>query len=744
MEWGRWIIMGTMASVFGLSGPQYGAAEGGSRGNHSPFTADTSGYVDVWPGFVILVWQYRTPMPGPEAKAAYERVNLRGIHLDGGFSDRLLEFAQENHYRYYVDHAAGKGDLYLRPQEWAKFREAYRQNRQRPIRPNCLRDPTVIERLKRLLTENISRAKVGPVVAYAFDDEISVTSFTSPADVCWCERCLAAFRTWLKGQYGTIESLNAEWRTDYTRFDEAEPLAVDDLRENHSRPFDRWNLARWCDHRSFMDATFAEVLADLVAFSNRLDPRVPAGFVGGQAPAAYGGYDYAKLARAVQWMEAYDIGATNEILRSFWGQERPHVQTFFSTFEPLRDQWFLWYYFVHGNRGVICWPDNNGTPWFQGSEVNPAIQALSETFAELQGPLGELLVGAEFLHDGIAVYYSHPSIQVSWFMDIQPHGSTWINRSSSLNNDHATDILNRWAWLKLLEDCGFQYNLVSYLEVPERGLSPDQYRVLLLPRTLALSDREAAALRAYVEAGGSIIADYLCGVFDEHGKGRGQGALDDLFGVTHDFSAGVLDGQNIAEVDAEKYDRPLSEKLNYEGARRRDGFVLYERGLQAPEFPEGGAFKVSRTVGKGRVVDLNLTPLEYLLQRGTPGGQPYQDLMTSLLAQTGLKPRLRVQRRGAVDPLIESLFWRKGDRIILGLIHNALRAAQVDSAASPSPAGGGGGWGPGADGLEPIRLEFAQPVAGLRNERTGRDLGDGTVFEDTWVPCQANLYSFKR
>jgi hypothetical protein len=94
-----------------------------------------------------------------------------------------------------------------------------------------------------------------------------------------------------------------------------------------------------------------------------------------------------------------------------------------------------------------------------------------------------------------------------------------------------------------------------------------------------------------------------------------------------------------------------------------------------------------------------------------------------------------VWRRGAVDPLIERLFWRKGDRILLALIHNPLRLAQVDVA------------GETADGLpggdpEPIRLEFASPVAALRNERTGRDRGDGTTFEDTWVPCEANIYSF--
>ncbi|HIE50496.1 MAG TPA: hypothetical protein EYP85_01945, partial [Armatimonadetes bacterium] len=702
-----------------------------------------SDYSAVWPSFVILVWQYRTPPPGTQAKAAYESVNLRGVHLDGMMSESkfiaLRDFARANGYRYYLDHAAGKGDLHLRRGEWDKFQAAYKRQRQRPVRPHCLRDPVVRARMREYLQRWVPLAKTGPVVAYAFDDEISVSSFTNPADVCWSEACLRAFRKWLQQQYGTIAILNAEWDTQYSSFAEAEPLSVDDLRHFHGRPFNEWNLAPWADHRSFMDSTLAEVLAELVALTNELDPRAPAGFVGGQAPAAYGGYDYAKLCRVVQWTEAYDIGATNEILRSFWGQRKPHLQTFFSTFQPHLDRWFLWYYFVHGNRGVICWPERGGKPWFEGGQVRPEIRALADTFAELQGPLGSLLVGAEFDLDPIAVYYSQPSIQVSWFMDIAPHGSTWVNRSSSLNNSNATDILNRWAWLKLLEDCGFQYNFVSYLDLQEGGENLRRYRVLLLPRTLALSETEAATIRRFVEDGGTVIADYLTGVFDEHGRGRKQGVLDDLFGVAHNFAAGVLDGRNIAEVNGEFYQRPLRERLMYEGAFRHQGLVLYERGLrvttgQARATVEEAAVGVTKRTGRGRTVYLNLTPVEYLLQRPAGGGQAWRDLLTGLLAEAGLQPRVKVWRNGQPDPLIERLFWRKEGRSILCLVQNPLRDARIDGAGPTK------GVRPG--GPETIRLRFREPVRSLRNLRTGRVLGEGQEFTDLWVPCETNVYEF--
>lgn len=698
----------------------------------------SGGYSDRWPGFVVLVWQYRTPPPGEEAKRVYDSLHLKGIHLDNGFPDELLDFARRNGYWYYVDHAAGKGDLHLNESVWRPFAEQYRRDRRRPERPRSLFDAEVVARLKRLLDANITRARVGRVVAYAFDDEISTGSFTTPVDLDWSPAALAEFRRWLQAEYGAIDRLNAEWQTRYASFAEAEPLGVDDLRAVHRRPFPEWNLSRWADHRTFMDWHFARLLADLRAHANALDPRTPAGFVGGQAPAAYGGFDYARLTRAVQWMEAYDIGATDEMLRSFWGQEHPRVQTFFSSGKPHQDRWFLWYYLAHGDRGVIAWPDNDGRPWFEGTRVRPDIRELAGTFREVQGPIGQLLMQARFSHDRIGVYYSHPSVQVSWFMDIEPHGETWVNRSSSMNNENASDIVNRWAWLRLLEDCGYQYEFVPYLDVCERGLDPSRYRVLILPRTLALSEAEAEAIRAFCAAGGTVVADYLPGVFDEHGRGRATGCLDALFGVRRNPEAGVLDGRNIAEVNAERYQEPLSARFSYEGALRWNGIVVYERGLRAAGGSTARAsvgeadVVITRRAGRGRAVYLNLTPSAYLLHRGADGA-PYRQVVWAILGGAGLHPRVRVLSGGAEVPMCERLFWQRAGRTYLFLVRNPVRMARVDGAGSVD--------GLAESGPIPIELEFRSPVRDLRNERTGKALGSGRRFADQWVPYEAGVYS---
>jgi hypothetical protein len=706
---------------------------------NSCHAADSPNTAPTWKRFTVMVWQYKTPPQGPEAKKLYDGLNLHGVHLDNGFSDEQLKFARDNNYSYYVDHAAGKGDLYLKREEWDAFVKTYRQDRANPVRPRSIWDPALRERLGNRLRDNITRAKNGPVLAYAFDDEISLTSFTSPADVDWSPEGLQRFRGWLQKEYGTVEKLNAEWGSAFKSWDEVLPKGVDDVRAYQAQPFTRWNLAPWLDHRRFMNEEWAALLSDLTKQANALDPHTPAGFVGGQAPSTYGGYDYALLSDAVQWMEAYDIGGTNEILRSFWGQSKPHVQTYFLKENLAQDKWFLWYYLVHGNKGVIAWPDTDKGPWFANGGARDSVKNLAPTFAEVQGPISEIFDGATFQHDGIGLYYSQPSIAASWLMDITPHGRTWVNRSSSMNNENASDLLNRVAWTKLLEDSGLQYNFVSYRAVEQQGAAAlKDYRVLILPRTLSLSDAETQAIRAWVEQGGTLIADYLPGVFDEHGKGRARGALDDVFGVQRDSAAGVLNGKTIAEVDAEKYNRPLAERLSYDGALRDgDGLVLYERGLRpAPDAKaaktiEGVACDIERKFGNGSARYLNWTPLPYLLARNTPQGEIYRTRL-----KLPVSSRVQVTANGRALPLCERLFWDKGGKHYLCLVMNPTRAAKIDGAGSLSSEV--------TNGVLNIDLQFQDAIANLKNERTGRILGEAKTFTDGWTASEANIYSFEK
>ncbi len=697
----------------------------------------------IWNGFRILVWQYRTSAPKDWEK--YRQVGIWGFHVDrGAGKEQIVEFARRRGMPYYVDHAADKGYLHLTDRTG---RQQVMRKKTVVPRPWSLADPKTIDVLKGHLRRNVAATKNGPVLAYAFDDEISLGVFTSPAEVDGSPLSVAGYREWLRREYGSIERLSATWGTRLGSFAEAEPVSFEAVRrENDSPPFARWNLSRWMDWRSYMDTQFASVLADLTAYTNRLDPATPAGFVGGQQPAPYGGYDYAKLARSVQWMEAYDIGGTCEVLRSLWAwpERRPYVQTWFSTGEAPRDAWFLWYYLLHGCRGVIAWPHRDGQSWFhwgEGDVVAPFIAENADIIREVQGPVSEPILDprTRFEADPIALYYGHPSIQASWAMDAVTHRGTWPNRSSSMDNANQSAGRNRVAWMKLLEDCGYQYDVVTSEQVAGGGLAERGHRVLVLGRVAALSDAEAEAIRRFVETGGTVIADHLTGLLDARGVGRPRGgALDDLFGIHRNESKGYLDGRHITEIDGELYRRPFMERLRYDGALRYRGIVIYELGTRAGEGRAlarvGGAdVVVTRRVGRGRAVYLNLTPLAYVDPGARLGefGEVWRELVGGLLDAAGLEPRGRVLSGGDPVPLAELVYWRNGDRLIVGLVKNPVRGASISGPGAVHDVTG-----------EPIdvQITLSRPMRRLRNLRTGEGLPDGRVIRARWRPWEALLF----
>src|SRR5208282_3356292 len=133
--------------------------------------------------------------------------------------------------------------------------------------------------------------------------------------------------------------------------------------------------------------------------------------------------------------------------------------------------------------------------------------------------------------------------------------------------------LVRHAWENMLRDSGLQYNFISYADVVQSGI-PGKYKALILPACLCLSDAEARQIRTFCQNGGSVIADYLPGLWDQHGKGPpAGGALDDLFDVRHDPQMGSSDlfGKKLwCEVDQ---DANFNWKT-YEGFLTRDNACI--------------------------------------------------------------------------------------------------------------------------------------------------------------------------
>jgi hypothetical protein len=341
------------------------------------------------------------------------------------------------------------------------------------------------------------------------------------------------------------------------------------------------------------------------------------------------------------------------------------------------------------------------------------------------------MTGAEWKHDGVAIYYSHASIQLGWILDAEAHGKTWTNRNADERLASAAHV--RHAWENMLRDAGLQYNFLSYADVIQGGV-PAEYRVLILPACLCLSDAEARAIRAFCERGGTVIADYLPGLWDQHGKGRaGGGVLDAMFGVRQDAAlrkADVFGGKLWVEVDQ---DANYSWKSYEEFLTKGNTCVLDASGFH--KAVRARPVDHVATVGRGRAVLMNLSPQWYNAYRvaGAEAARPHREVFLRHVAEAGVTPRVRIAGGGDKEHGYEITYWSLpgGRTLVFVCLNPETRGTSL---------GGGNSVGLKTETL-PITLRFAHPVHAARDERSGRVLGDGSEFRLEWKQNEAVVLS---
>lgn len=673
----------------------------------------------AYPGWIYMPWTYQWTIGYTEASGKWSQAHgYNGAFLDGNGGDPdspkgKLEWINRFGLRFYMDHTARKGYLHLwdGDKKQAHLAELHGSG----VRPVPLND-ALREKLRGFVRENIAQVKTSPFrSAYALDDEASWGHFVHPT--MWrVTDDTNAYPAWLKEVYGAA---NTPVRAGWVTYEDIRPhLETWSVRDFDASPLmDQW---------SFNDSLWCNFLGDLVEYANTVDPDTPCGIVGGQAPNAFGGYDYAKLMRKIQYIEAYNLGSSQAIIRSF----NPHnaVPAVTSHFHQSAedDIWQVWYYLAHGNRGHIGWVEN----WFDGQTARPWQEKVAPHYLEAGKQIGSLMQGAEWRHDGVALYYSHPSLQLGWILDAQAHGKTWTNR----DGDHrlGASHLVRQAWENMLRDSGLQYNFLSYVEVLQTGI-PSDVKVLILPACLCLSDVEAQAIEAFCRGGGTVIADYLPGVWDQHGKGRANGgALDGMFGVRHEPTLTAKDvwGGNLwCEVnqDANYSWKTYREMLTNANSCLKDagGFHKAVRNMATSN--------VER-VGKGTAVLMNLSPQWYNAYRAE-GREAVQqrEIFLRHVHAAGLARWVEIENAGDAEFGYEITYFRRPNgRTLLFLCANLETVG--------TELGGGNAAGLKAD-TRSIALHFKQPQRNVRDERANRDLGNGTRFPLTWTRNEAVVLS---
>ena len=468
---------------------------------------------------------------------------------------------------------------------------------------------------------------------YFVGDEGSLTSYGDAVDFDWSPQTLIDFRSWLKQQYVELPTLNKEWRTNFSNWDDVVPYTTDEARKNRS-------FAPWADHRTFMEITFAHAYQSARDAVIQGDRDAHIAVSGTQATNAYNGADWSRLDRVIDDFLSYDGGNQWDMHRSF---AKPDAMIGFWTGYGSRGvavQNAIWTAAIHNVlHPNIFWMYSFLDPDLTYSESARDMGVAFKSL-RLEG-VGKLLMESARLQDGIALHYSMPSIHAASILG--------YHQRSSDDDDEVPDKsllsfpANRDGWVRTIKDLGLQFDFVSSEQIKQDGLATGKYKVLILPLSLALSAQEVKNIEAFVVTGGVVIADAAPGLADEHCAWQPSNSLNGLFGIT----AGPPDKR---EIKIAAGDVTVTEDGARWGLAANDlaGLLVAEPDIKAAgsttllHVGKADALMVRR-LGKGWTIYVNTVFDRYPKQRTAKfGGASYRALADAILARAGVKPAIEV------------------------------------------------------------------------------------------------------
>src|SRR5215813_12004775 len=481
----------------------------------------------AWWDYQIIMWQAQTA----EQYATLKKIGVTaGAAVYRSSEQAPPEALIQNDMRWYVENIAT--DFYSayhrllpdRPKNW-KFLEAKRLYEKNPSsketfkRDPSLSDPEWLTAIgERLAASARSNAAYRPLF-YNLGDEPGIADLSAFWDFDYSPHSLAGFRAWLAARYGTLAALNRQWGSAFESWEAVTPDSTTEAMRRTDQ-----NFSSWSNFKEWMDEAFARALQVGTEAVHSVDPAAYVAIEGAQQPG-WGGYDYARLSAVLDVIEPYNIGSNVELIRSL--NPRTIVLTTANAQGP-RERHRVWRELLHGSRGLILW---DATSEFVRSDgrLGPRGLDAEPYFTEIRRGTGALVINTERSPAPIAVLYSPRSLRMEWMEEQRPEGGAWAKRSASSDEDGPL----RWrreSLSRLLEDLGRPYRFVTSEDVERGDLAKRGYRVLILSHALSLGDREAQAVRSFVEHGGVVVADGTPGMYDEQGRRLSTPRLVDLFG----------------------------------------------------------------------------------------------------------------------------------------------------------------------------------------------------------------------
>jgi beta-galactosidase len=386
-------------------------------------------------------------------------------------------------------------------------------------------DPIYRAQVK-LLAEQVIRhyAKHPALVAFGYDNEIGngVMSY-SAAD-------RLRFVDWLTAKYGSVKALNVAWATQrwsrhINAWDEVE-LPYGDVPGPPERYLDL--------HRFWSDETLG-ALKDIEAVRRKYAPDVPAASnLWDTAPKGfdyYKGYKQFVTYGAEGFYPGSALSAIAQVMRTKGDLETP-----------------TWYNeFVTGGGGSYGGPKGVMRMWAYMGLLNYGQTFLAWTFNTHRGGEEQALFGL-LDHDGT------PSWKYEEFKQIAIEFARMENLG--FPRFHKPEVAIAFSWDSLIASHPPSGTSRDYFSIPYTqqvdaafepfmndnvdaaminvGYDPVDYKLLVIPADYVMDEKSAAAIRAYVKAGGTAVMTAFSAKVDEHSQWFDTplpGRLSDVFGI---------------------------------------------------------------------------------------------------------------------------------------------------------------------------------------------------------------------
>ena len=547
----------------------------------------------------------------------------------------------------------------------------------------CLHDPAYLDAQRECLTANSRQAAPYQPAAYTLGDENFL--MRAKGECCHRPESVEAFRAWLEEKYGNIAALNRIWDTNYRSLAVIEePMLLAEAAEQQV------SFAPWLDHKVFMDDAFVgthELFADIIRAQ---DPGAKVGWDGILSYHWGAGYDFTKLTANLELNQTYTgQWLQGEFVRSFkrpdaltgkWGNRVADNEAGWSAFPwdcLLKGDNSVWWWTSWGCDYTPFNPDlsqNNFGRWF--------FAAARETTA---GP-GKLLLHAERDDSRIAVLYSQQDLFAAAIVGQLVEGAAFAGDRSFLKEHEAI--------LKGIKDLGCQFRHFSVPNLEQGRIPPDDYPVLILPCASCISDAQVAALREFVEAGGTLVVDGRAGLLTGDGVIRQTRALDEILGV--EGVAGI-EGFKQASVTAEVAIEGSLRGLVASQALQLEVFEVevLEPGLktttgQALAEVNGAPILITNRLGDGCAITLNLALVSLPGSRMEEDTKPLHEIISAVLHGAGLRPPCQLTcPDGARPRCVQQVLFTDGALRYLALQQDILLPGLPDQQAHvtlPAPA----------------------------------------------------------